>query len=167
MVRTRPLGVALLALATGAAARAQAAGGYAAMDANKDGFVGRDEVLAAGDRAFDRLDADHDGYVTKEELPAARTRHRAVATPAAAGGDEAAREERAATRRQRWLERLDTDRDGRVSREEYRAWRAGLFDRLDKDKDGKLSPDELPHRKPHGAASGSASAHPDSAGQQS
>src|SRR3954471_4206462 len=88
MVRTRPLGVALLAmvLATGAASGAQAAGGYAAMDTNKDGFVGRDEVLAAGDRAFDRLDADHDGYVTKEELPA--TRHRAVATPAAAAGGE-------------------------------------------------------------------------------
>jgi hypothetical protein len=54
-----------------------------------------------------------------------------------------------------------------VSREEYRAWRAGLFDRLYKDKDGKLSPDELPHRKPHGAASSSASAHPASEGQQS
>src|SRR4051812_5767800 len=92
MVRTRPLGVALLALALvmGAASRAQAAGGYAAMDANQDGFVGRDEVLAAGDRAFDRLDTDRDGYVTKEELPAAR--HRAAATPAAAAGDEAARE---------------------------------------------------------------------------
>lgn len=169
MVRTRPLGAALLVmvLAMGAASGAQAAGGYAAMDANKDGFVGRDEVLAAGDRAFDRLDADHDGYVTKEELLAGRKRHPAAATPAAAGGDEAAREERAATRGLRWLERLDTDRDGRVSREEYRTWRASLFDRLDKDKDGKLSPDELPHRKPHGAASGSASAHPGSAGQQS
>ena len=151
MVRTRPLGAALLVmvLATGAASRAQAAGGYAAMDANKDGFVGRDEVLAAGDRAFDRLDADQDGYVSKEELPAARTRHRAVATPAAAAGDEAAREERAATRGLRWLERLDTDRDGRVSREEYRTWRASLFDRLDKDKDGKLSPDELRHARGH------------------
>jgi Ca2+-binding EF-hand superfamily protein len=168
MGRTRPLGVAMLALAlvAGAASRAQAAGGYAAMDADKDGLVSRDEVLAAGDRAFERLDADRDGYVTKEELLAARKRHGTAATPAAAG-DEAAREERATARRERWLERLDSDHDGRVSREEYRAWRAGLFDRLDKDKDGKLSPDELPHRKPHGAAPSGAIAHPGSAGQQS
>ena len=114
MGRTRPLGVVLLAvgLAAGAASRAQAAGGYAAMDANKDGFVSREEVLAAG--------------------------------------DDAARKERATARRERWIERLDTDHDGRVSREEYRAWRTGLFDRLDKDKDGRLSPDELPHRPARG-----------------
>jgi hypothetical protein len=85
---------------------------------------------------------------------------------AAAAGDGAAREERATARRERWLERLDTDRDGRVSRGEYRAWRVSLFERLDKDKDGKLSPDELPHRWAHSPGSSAAGANPGAAAGQ-
>src|SRR5256885_16558428 len=90
-----------LVLATGAVSGAQAAGGYAAMDANKDGFVGRDEVLAAGDRAFDRLGADHGGHGTKEGLRARRPRHPPAGAPAPARRDAAPPRGPARTRRPR------------------------------------------------------------------
>lgn len=45
------------------------------LDTNRDGRLGRDEVLAAQKRQlerFDRADADHDGVLTREEMRAAR-----------------------------------------------------------------------------------------------
>lgn len=45
------------------------------LDANRDGRVGRDEVLAAQQRQlalFDRADTDHDGVLTRDEMRAAR-----------------------------------------------------------------------------------------------
>jgi hypothetical protein len=45
------------------------------MDANRDGRLGRDEVLAAQQRQlamFDRADADRDGALTRDEMRAAR-----------------------------------------------------------------------------------------------
>ena len=41
-------------------------------DANHDGMVTRDEVVASSDALFDRLDTNHDGTVTPEEMAAAR-----------------------------------------------------------------------------------------------
>ena len=43
-----------------------------------------------------------------------------------------------------YLERMDTDGDGRVSLEEYLAWMGYAFERMDRNGDGVLSADELP-----------------------
>lgn len=46
-----------------------------------------------------------------------------------------------------YLERMDSDGDGRVSLEEYLAWMSYAFDRMDRNGDGVLTPDELPGGK--------------------
>lgn len=51
------------------------------------------------------------------------------------------------TRTQEYLERMDTDGDGRVSLAEYQAWMSYAFDRMDRNGDGVLSADELPGGK--------------------
>ncbi|UNK42909.1 EF-hand domain-containing protein [Luteimonas sp. S4-F44] len=43
-----------------------------------------------------------------------------------------------------YLQRMDTDGDGRVSLAEYQAWMGYAFDRMDRNDDGVLSADELP-----------------------
>ena len=46
-----------------------------------------------------------------------------------------------------YLQRMDTDADGRVSMAEYRAWMGYAFTRMDRDGDGVLAPGELPGGK--------------------
>ncbi|MCL1558043.1 calcium-dependent protein kinase 21 [Xanthomonas nasturtii] len=48
---------------------------------------------------------------------------------------------------QQYLQRMDTDGDGRVSRDEYLAWMSYAFDQRDTDHDGVLQSDELPGRR--------------------
>ena len=43
-----------------------------------------------------------------------------------------------------YLQRMDTDADGRVSLAEYQAWMGYAFTRMDRDGDGVLAPGELP-----------------------
>lgn len=43
-----------------------------------------------------------------------------------------------------YLQRMDTDRDARVSLLEYQAWMGYAFERMDRNGDGLLVPGELP-----------------------
>ncbi|MGB5103541.1 MAG: EF-hand domain-containing protein [Steroidobacteraceae bacterium] len=105
--------------------------GYA-VDANKDGIVSREEAkdhprLAS---SFDAWDKNKDGSLDEAEM----TAHR-----------EAMRAEMRAKAHER-LKAADTDGDGSISRQEAEASMPGLaakFDRMDADKDGKISSDEM------------------------
>lgn len=46
-----------------------------------------------------------------------------------------------------YLERMDADRDGRVSQAEFLDWMSYAFDARDRNRDGVLSADELPGGK--------------------
>jgi len=46
-----------------------------------------------------------------------------------------------------YLERIDTDADGRISLAEYQAWMGYAFERMDANGDAILTPDELPGGK--------------------
>jgi len=46
-----------------------------------------------------------------------------------------------------YLQRMDTDADGRVSLVEYQHWMGYAFERMDRDGDGVLVPAELPGRR--------------------
>ncbi|GAE50923.1 EF hand domain-containing protein [Xanthomonas arboricola pv. pruni MAFF 301420] len=48
---------------------------------------------------------------------------------------------------QQYLQRMDTDGDGRVSRDEYLAWMSYAFEQRDLDHDGVLQGAELPGRR--------------------
>lgn len=100
-------------------------------DADKNGSVTLEEYLTADDDRFESADADDDGFVTADEL-------------------DAAREKRTEQRRQTRLDRIDTDKDGRVSRAEAAATAVDRalkrFERMDADKDGFISTAEMSPR---------------------
>lgn len=110
---------------------------FVAVDANKDGFTDRAEIEAAETRglaalkartirereaAFRRLDADKNGTLTLVEF-------NAVAQAQPLPKPDAAR----------FLNALDTNKDGKISLAENRAPAAVRFDRADTNKDGSLS----------------------------
>lgn len=141
---------------------AQVRDGFAQVDSNRDGFVTRAEAEASrqarkaerqGDRGerraarFAMLDSNRDGSISRAEFLAPRAR----------SGDRAERREARAERRgsrmerrgqrgigfgARAFERLDADRDGRVSLAEATAQRLQRFDRIDSNRDGTISREE-------------------------
>lgn len=109
-------------------------------DADGDGIVTRDEVVADADRRFAAMDADHNGKIDKDERRAFHERERAMRPapradrpapppPGMAGGDEnrpprRPRDETQAQFREqatRMFDRIDTNHDGRVDPQEREA----------------------------------------------
>lgn len=89
----------------------------------KDGAITREDVLAAGDRQFDRLDRNKDGMVDKADM-------------------DALRKETADYRVKRFIHHFGADKDGRVTREQFQAKAAERFARMDLNNDGSVSRDE-------------------------
>jgi len=107
---------------------------FAHLDANHDGAVTRDEFVAAATARFQQIDVQGTGKVTAAQI---------------AGSPKA--QERAARVVAHIVQRLDTNGDGAVSRDEYLAAAKKRFSRLDKNGDGFIDADELPaHRWAHG-----------------
>jgi len=112
-------------------------------DANGDGVLSRDEAMAQADARFDRLDTNKDGKLTPDEMPSHRRMGGADAAPPPPPPADGASPPPPAGPGVlgfggRMFARLDTNGDGVIDREEYRALAAQRFDRMDTNKDGKV-----------------------------
>lgn len=140
---------------------------FARIDADGDGFVSAAEREASLKRRFARLDGNGDGRISRAELDAARARQqkrRAARTGAESfrqadrDGDGKLSLEEVVAARARLLRKMDADRDGRVTKDEFvkftppgedkrpgffaRQRRLRLFASFDRDRDGVLTADE-------------------------
>lgn len=126
------VGSALVALVAGTAmAAAQGApeggwrgGFFRQLDTNKDGKIERTEVLAWSEARFKALDTAGDGALTKEQYVDAMI---AKMRP----------------RLEQRFDKLDADKDGKVTAAEFEAPALARFDRRDTAKTGVLSIDDL------------------------
>jgi len=113
---------------------------FTAVDVNKDGFSDRSEleaaqaksfaarkaqVLQGREAAFKELDKDKNGSLTMAEFNAVVS---ATPVPKADAAP--------------FLQRLDANKDGKISLAENRSPAVAQFDRADTNKDGSLSPAE-------------------------
>lgn len=101
-------------------------------DTDGNGMLSRAEAAALPRIAkqFDAIDANHDNQITADELKAFH---------------EKARGEHAKQRGEHW-KKLDTNGDGKVSKEEAKAGAPRMaehFDAIDANKDGFITPDEM------------------------
>ena len=81
------------------------------------------QLLTRLDAEFKKLDRDNSGQLSLEEFRSGAAA-RMAQLPAAA------------------LQRLDANKDGKVSPAEYKALALTAFDRIDTNKDGTISPEE-------------------------
>ena len=148
--------LALLTFAASALATAAfadgASGGHGGFlksaDLNQDGVIDQTEFQTARDKWFADLDTNQDGFVTADELKAFGDKMHAEW--AKKHGDDAAANKPADSKHgdfsQHILERVDTDKDGKISKAEFDAEGSKLFAKLDENGDGKIAQNEMPQR---------------------
>lgn len=123
-------------------------------DANKDGTVELEEIAARRAEMFESADADNSGTLNAEELSMMSEIHKAERQKARAEKRADREKERKEMRAERkgkkgedrrsdrrggpGLERLDTDKNGEVSVEEFAAMEAKMFERFDRNGDKKI-----------------------------
>lgn len=145
-------------IAVGGAASAKSHGGGAAfdkVDANGDGKITQAELDTAAATRFATADADNDGFLSTQELLAARVGGRANRMLARFDTDkngqlsaeelEAAASDKIGKRIERRIRDADANNDGKLSLAEMSARRDGgtMIERLDTDGDGALSAEEF------------------------
>lgn len=96
---------------------------------DSDRVIPRADALAEADRRFDRMDVNKDGKLTPEEM----RQGRGPGAPGSSASPEAINAMAA-----RRFAQLDTNGDGVVDREEFRAQAARRFDMIDTNKDGVI-----------------------------
>ena len=151
--------------ATRAQVQAKVGAMFARVDANRDGFVTKAEGQAfrtavRGDRRADRserrearfarLDANRDGSISRAEFMTPRRAEDRAERRENRMERRAERRERKMERRAnrglrmgaRAFERMDANKDGRVSLAEATALRLQRFDRIDANRDGRITREE-------------------------
>jgi hypothetical protein len=126
------VGSALIALVAGTAMAATQdapqggwrGGWFRHLDTNQDGKIERSEVLAWAEARFKALDTAGDGALTKDQYVDAMI---AKIRP----------------RLEQRFDKLDADKDGKVTAAEFEAPALARFDRRDTGKTGALSIDDL------------------------
>lgn len=127
------------------------------MDANGDGKVSQDEMLAGATKTFERFDADKNGEVTKAEVDAKRDAFRDARKAfhaVKANGGEARQEARKTLREARMdrmgarmFERADADKNGTLTKPEMETAAAAMFKQRDRNGDGFITVDEIGKRQ--------------------
>ncbi|MDH7973542.1 EF-hand domain-containing protein [Sphingomonas sp. AR_OL41] len=124
--------------------------GMARADSDGDGRISKAEFIARADTRFAKLDKNGDGQLSSDEMPQRPT----MALPAPPPGADAPppppppstggpmRERMREKMRSRMIDRLDTNHDGMISRDEYRAQAAERFDHMDSNHDGFVDASE-------------------------
>ncbi|HLJ95749.1 MAG TPA: EF-hand domain-containing protein [Gemmataceae bacterium] len=111
-------------------------------DKNKDGFLSKDELPPFLAAIFERADANGDGKLDRNELAALQgLLRRRFAQPAARPAS--ALDPMVERQVDNFLARMDSNKDGKISRAEAKNRLAASFDVLDTNKDGFLDRNEL------------------------
>lgn len=129
-----------------------------------DGEITKEAYMAKADERFQKLDTNHDGKITKDEIDAMTARfrdgggrggHGDMGPPPGAGPDGKGPDgDHGPDGHGPWgkgphhgmhdmLEKVDTNHDGKISREEMRAAADARFDKLDTNKDGFIDKAEM------------------------
>jgi len=98
------------------------------IDTNKDGMVSADEWTAFQERSFAALDKDHSGFLEHSEFTSAPKDGLAFATAAYVHG----------LMSDAMFKKIDTDGDGKISKEEFLSYQHRIFEMLDKSGKGMV-----------------------------
>jgi len=99
------------------------------IDTNKDGTISKDEWVAYQNRVFTALDKNKDGFLEPAEFMSSSDNVIPFATIAYSR----------ALRNKEMFDKLDTDHDGKISREEFLDYQMKVFDMMDVRKKQQLS----------------------------
>jgi len=134
-------------------------GGLMAADTNHDGKISRAEFEAQAAAHFAKLDANGDGQISPDEMKAVMERmHEGMGgghgpdggmMPPPPGGPMGGPMSMGGHHGRGMLERLDTNHDGRISRDEMRADMDKHFDKLDTNHDGFIDKAEMDAAREH------------------
>jgi Ca2+-binding EF-hand superfamily protein len=113
-------------------------------DKDGDGFVTKEEFAAGRELMFSQIDANGDGALDQAELDKA---HEAFRQRASESGHQLPPPE--GDHHGRFMKRLDTNEDGKITAEEFVAAGERMFAKLDDNGDGKLAKDEMRHHRRH------------------
>jgi len=140
-------GIGLTALG-GAALADRGQGMFDRSDTNGDGFVTKEEFAAGRNAMFTRIDANGDSVIDQAELDKAREAwHQRMNKPAQTDTNT---QTQAQNKKHRgFMQRMDSNGDGRITVQEFAAAGDQMFAKLDSNGDGKLVKDEMPHRRKH------------------
>jgi Ca2+-binding EF-hand superfamily protein len=132
-------------------------------DANKDGVLTKDELPPGLARNFERFDTDGNGKLDAKEVGQMleTARRRFGDKPPAKPADNEAVERRVND----IFERMDANKDGKISKEEAKNRIAENFDRIDANKDGYIDKGELRRFVARGMAAGPGAGGPFAAAQ--